>query len=163
MSRLSQFHNCTCQRMGCNPALCDGQFGFEEKGKRVCCKPKNGEQVAAIQMDGCVITDNGLKCDGAFIWQADHKAALLLVELKGAGDMAHAFMQLAYVKNHRAEYRDIKSALDTPQLIEKAFIVSNGTMSKPEKEKLENAHNIRVASIIHSEATKIVPDLRNYL
>lgn len=145
------------------PPLCDGQYGFEENGKRVSCIPKNGEYVTAIQIDGCLITDNNLKCDGAFIWQASNKAALLLVELKGAGDIAHAFTQLAYVKNHRTEYQDIKTAINVPQLLEKAFIVSNGTMSKPVKERLENANNIRVASIIHSEATKAVPDLRAYL
>ncbi|HZJ97068.1 MAG TPA: hypothetical protein VFD12_04490 [Oligella sp.] len=55
MSRLSQFQRCTCQKMYRSPELCDEQFAFEENDKRVCCKPKNGEQVTAIQMDGCVI------------------------------------------------------------------------------------------------------------
>jgi len=123
--------------MGRTPALCVGQYGFEENGIRVSCKPKRNEQVFAIQLDGCLLNDNDPKCDGAFIWQAPNRAALLLVELKGAGDIPHAFGQLAYVKNRRPEYQQLKSLITTPRPIEKAFIVSSGVISKPQKEKLE--------------------------
>lgn len=46
---------------------------------------------------------------------------------------------------------------------EKAFIVSNGMLSKPERESLENQHGIRVREVLHCEATTPVPDLRQYL
>ena len=35
MNGLSQLQHCTCQRMEPNQPLCDGQYSFEEKGKRV--------------------------------------------------------------------------------------------------------------------------------
>lgn len=162
MSKLGQFQDCTCQRVASQLSLCDGQYRFEEKGKKISCIPKKNEQVQAIQIDGCLITDNGIRCDGAFIWQVQNKAALLLVELKGASDIARAFEQLAYMKTNRQQYNDLKESIPTSQIIEKAFVVSNGSMSKSEKEKLENRHNIRVTAIIHSEATKAVPDLRRY-
>lgn len=163
MNALIQYQACTCKKMGLNPPLCSGLHAFEENGKRVFCTPKQGETVTAIQLDGCVLTDNNLKCDGVFVWQARNKAAVLLVELKGAGDIAHAFEQLAFVKNNRREYRQLKNCIDAPQILEKAFVVSSGAMSKPEKEKLEDAYNLRVAAVIHTEATKAVPDLRDYL
>jgi hypothetical protein len=47
--------------------------------------------------------------------------------------------------------------------IERAFIVSNGFLTKPEKEKLENQHRIRVEAILHCEGATPVPDLRQYL
>lgn len=163
LSTPSLYAHCVCSKYNSPGTLRDGEYCFAEKGKRVCCTPKQGEQVTAIQIDGCLLTDNHLKCDGAFIWEGKNKAALLLVELKGAGDIPHAFKQLAYVKHQRPEYIALKQAISTKPIIEKAFIVSNGVLSKPEKEKLENTHNIRVAAVLHSEPTKTAPELRNYL
>ena len=48
-------------------------------------------------------------------------------------------------------------------LVEKAFIVSNGMLSKPEIERQEIAHGIRVSAVLHCEPTSKVPDLREWL
>ena len=94
------------------------------------------------------------------------KSVMALVELKGANDIHRAFEQLSYTRLHRPEYADLKQRFvgaSTGQLVEKAFVVSNGMLSKPAKERLERTHGIRVATILHSEPFKKVPDLRGWL
>ena len=59
-----------------------------------------------------------------------------LVQLKGASDIAHAFAQLA-------------------------FVVTNGLLSRPEKERLEKHHGMRVQEVLHCEASTPIPDLRS--
>ncbi|MGB5232742.1 MAG: hypothetical protein WBN83_14610 [Desulfoprunum sp.] len=77
----------------------------------------------------------------------------------------HAFEQLAYTKRHRPEYAHLKNQLDQAgpgALIEKSFIVTNGMLPKPEIERLENRHKIRVSALLHSEPSKKMPDLREW-
>ena len=59
----------------------------------------------------------------------------------------------------------MKSQLDRSgpgMLIEKAFIVTNGMLPKPEIERLERQHQIRVSAVLHSEPSKKMPDLREW-
>jgi len=113
-----------------------------------------------------VFTDSNPKCDALFLYSAPGRKVMALVELKGACDIPHAFEQLAYTRRHRTEYADLKQRLDGTglgQLFEKAFVVSNGMLTKPEQERLEKAHGIRVSAVLHSEPAKKVPDLREWL
>ena len=87
------------------------------------------------------------------------------MELKGS-DVEHAFEQLAYMKNRRPEYKEIYELFqegNNSQLTEAAFIVTNHLLSIPERQKLEISNGIRVKIILHSAATKPVPNVRDYL
>ena len=117
-------------------------------------------------LDGCVFTDNATKCDAMYLFKGHSKKVAALVELKGASDIAHAFTQLAYTRKHRPEYQRLKETLDNSgsgTSMEKAFIVSNGMLSKPERERLENQHGIRVNEILYSEPSSKVPDVREWI
>lgn len=46
---------------------------------------------------------------------------------------------------------------------QKYAIVSNGMLSKPELENLENQYKIRVKKILHCEATTPIPDLKEII
>ena len=87
------------------------------------------------------------------------------MELKGSG-LEHAFEQLAFMKNHSPEYKEIcqlfKEGNNYP-LTKTAFIISNHTLSLPEHQKLEKTNGIRVKRILQSAANKPVPNLRDYL
>ena len=88
------------------------------------------------------------------------------VTLNGASDIHRAFEQLSYTRWQRPEYADLKKRFNgaSPgQLVETAFVVSNGMLSKPEMQRLEKTHRIRVRAVLHSEPVKKVPDLREYL
>lgn len=43
----------------------------------------------------------------------------------------------------------------------KAFVVTNGLLSRPEKERLEKHHGVRVQEVLHCEASTPIPDLRS--
>jgi len=163
---VTPFNHCVCKRVVKSHGLCEGQFSFAEKGKKIKLIPRSGEQVASIVLDGCVFQDDRLKCDGLFLFIGHNQKAAILVELKGAWDIPHAFEQLSYVKRHRSQYQSfVKNLCEAGpgQLREKAFIVSNGILSKTEKEKLENQYGIRVAAILTCENVSSVPDLRQHL
>jgi hypothetical protein len=90
----------------------------------------------------------------------------ILIELKGAGSLPHVFEQLVYVRKKRPEYQHLLASLNQmpgPKTLEKAVIVSNGMLTKPEKEALEKQHDIRVSEVLYCEATTPIPDLRKYL
>lgn len=108
---LGKYQDCVCQKMGNTQALCRGELTLGEQGKRIRLTPKAGEQAVAVVLDGCVLRDNQPKCDGLFLWQGNQSNAAVLVELKGAGDIPHAFEQLAYVKRQRPEYRALVKSL----------------------------------------------------
>ena len=77
-----------------------------------------------------------------------------LVELKGAGEIKKAFSQLSYTRDNRQEYQNIITKfkeIDAKKLDERFIIVSNGMLSKPEKERLEKEYRIRVQKILYSE------------
>ncbi len=159
------FVHCECQRIGNRFGICQSALSLEEQGKKVCLSPRQNEEAKAVVLDGCVFIDNNMKCDALFLFKRHNLKVVALVELKGAGDIPHAFSQLAYTQKHRAEYRQLVQQLkkDGPgQLKEKAFIVSNGVLSKPEKERLENEHGMRVSEVIYSEPGSKVPDLRDW-
>lgn len=137
-----------------------------EQGKKIRLTPKGKEQVISIVLDGCVFTDNKQKCDGLFLFIAKNRKVAVLIELKGAGDIPHAFEQLAYVRSNRHEYAVFLERLNErpgPKAIEKAFIVSNGLLSKPEKERLEKQHGMRVGAVLHCEAATPIPELRPFI
>ncbi|WP_201296883.1 MULTISPECIES: hypothetical protein [Halomonadaceae] len=139
---------------------------LEEQGKKVSLSLRANEEAKALVLDGCVFTNNAMKCDAMYLFKGHNKKVVVLVELKGAGDIPHAFEQLAYTRFQRAEYSQLKQLLDTSgpgQMAEKAFIVSNGMLSKPAIERLEKAHGIRVGAVLHSEPSSKVPDLREWL
>lgn len=166
MIDVAPYEHCVCRGMGNRLALCDGALIFSEQGKKVRLAVKSGEEAKALVLDGCVFMDNKLKCDGLFLYRGATKKVAMLVELKGASEIPHAFKQLAYVRRSRPEYRqliDQFAADGAGQVIEKAIIVSNGILNKPEHEALEKQYNIRVAAILHSEATSPMPDARQYL
>ncbi|MGM0700851.1 MAG: hypothetical protein ACQEUG_00440 [Pseudomonadota bacterium] len=163
---LGEYQGCVCRKMGNAQALCQGELTLGEQGKQVRLTPKAGEWTVAVVLDGCVLHDNQSKCDGLFLWQGNQRHAAVLVELKGAGDIPHAFEQLAYVKRHRAEYRQLVNRLEEEvrgRVAEKAVVVTNGLLSKPEQERLENHHGIRVMAVLHCEASSPIPELRDYL
>lgn len=165
MVDLGPYSHCECRRINNTYPLCQTDLMLEENGKKICLTLRANEKAKALVLDGCVFTDNNTKCDAMYLFQGQNKKVVALVELKGAGDIPHAFEQLAYTRQQRHEYADLKQRLDKAgpgQLIEKAFVVSNGMLSKPETERLENAHGIRVSAVLYSEPTSRVPDLRDW-
>lgn len=165
MIDLGPYGHCACQRVGNTYPLCKTELMLEENGKKVRLSLRRHEQATALVLDGCVFTDNHTRCDALYLFKGPHKKVVALLELKGAGDIAHAFEQLNYTRHQRPEYADLKQRWDQAapgQLVEKAFIVSNGMLSKPEIERLENAHGIRVSALLHSEPASSVPDLRGW-
>lgn len=166
--RKKSVEECRCGRMDKTDTLCRGPYGFEEKGKAVVLRPKSGETCEAIVLDGCVFphSDPDPRCDGAFLWSGATRKAVVLIELKGANHIAKAFEQLAYVRYERAEYQDLCDRLkDTARerIDEVAFIITNGSMDKPARERLEDHYRIRVKEVIHSEPTRPTPDIRDRL
>ena len=159
------FQHCECQRMGNQYAVCQSALSLEEQGKKVALTVRANEEAKAVVLDDCVFTDNAPRCDALYLFKSQNRKIAALVELKGAGDIPHAFEQLAYTRTQRPEYQMLRAQLDNAapgKLIEKAFIVTNGMLSKPEREKLENRHGIRVNEILQSEPSGKVPDLRGY-
>jgi len=162
---VSPFAHCVCEKMGTTHELCDGALTLSEQGKKIRLSTRSGEDAIALVIDGCVIKDGKLKCDGLFLFLDNHRAAALLVELKG-GDIRHAFEQLAYVQTSRPEYTELIARLKNcgkGRVIQKAFIVSNHMLSKTEYEPWENQYGVRITAILHCEATTPIPDLRPYL
>lgn len=165
MIDTSPFQHCECQGQGVPESVCQSALGLEEKGKKVTLNIRSNEEAKVLALDGCVFTNNNPKCDALYLFKSHNRKIAALVELKGAGDIAHAFAQLAYTKKQRAEYRQLRTQLDHSapgKLVEKAFIVTNGMLEKPKREKLENHHGIRVNEILYSEPSSKVPDLRKY-
>lgn len=163
MINTGNFENCVCQSRGNPHDLCDGPLTFEEKGKKVKLTPKRGEEACAMVIDGCVCNDNEPRCDGLFLFRNNNNRAILLVELKG-NHIHHAFEQLAHTKYHRQEYNQIRESFaKNAHIKELAFIVSNYIPNKKELVRLEKDNKIRVKQILHSEATKPIPELRKYL
>lgn len=165
MINIGKFQNCVCRGRANPNDLCDGKLTFEEKGKKITLELKAGEEAIAVVIDGCVCEDNISKCDGMFLYKRNNKRWIILIELKGS-DLEHAFKQLAFMKNKRPEYNELYSLFSEENkynLQEKSFIVSNHILQRTEHQKFENSNGIRVTKILHSAATKPVPNLRDYL
>lgn len=80
-------------------------------------------------------------------------------------DIPHAFEQLAYTQQQRPEYKQLVQQLNQSGpglLLEKAFIVTNGMLTKPLRERLENQHGIRITEILQSEPSRKIPNLRDW-
>jgi len=155
-------------RPGEPPALCSGPYAFREAGKEIGFKPRGQEATHAVVLDDCVFQDNELCCDGLFLWKdvRGRRKIAVLVELKGASDIPHAFSQLAHVERNRPEYQQLLTALNHEaggQAQEKLVIVTNGQLKKTDQEKLELDHGIRVVIVQHRAPTQPVPDLREHL
>lgn len=164
MINIGCYETCVCNRRSIPHSLCNGVLEFEEKGKKVKLVPRNGEEAKAVVIDGCVCNDDNRKCDGIFLLRSNNKNYMILVELKGT-NIEHAFGQLAYMRTNRPEYAELKQLFMANQpgsLRHEAFIVSNAVISSLMKKRFEITHSIKVKSIIVSEATKPVQDLRSY-
>jgi hypothetical protein len=163
MINLGSFETCVCKRRGEPSDSCADQLVLQEKGKKVTLRPKSGESVKLIALDGCVFQDNLPKCDGMFVFQKGNQVYLILVELKGS-DIDHAFEQVKYTREARTEYSQIKEAVSGNRSpIESAFVISNYQIDKVSQQKLENSHKVRVKKVLHSVATSPMPDLRKHL
>lgn len=166
MIDLGEWNRCFCKKYENDVETCVDHYTVREKGKTVKLIPRTGEQAAVVVLDGCVIQDNDTKCDALFLHQGAKKHTVL-VELKGAGEIEKAFAQLAYTQKHRPQYRQIVERFgnaEGPQHVwEKFVIVTNGQMSKPERKRLNDEHDIYVHEVLHSEPISPVPDLREIL
>ncbi len=166
MIELGDKSDCICKKYNSKPKGCINEYEISEKGKSIKLVPRNSsEKVTTIIIDKCIITDEKTKCDALFLYNNSKKISFL-VELKGAGEIHKAFSQLSYTRDKRKEYQDIITKfkkMDTKKLYERFIIVSNGILSKTKKEKLEKEHRIRVYAILSSEATKPIPNLRDYI
>lgn len=165
MINIGSFETCVCQGRGIPNNLCDSNLSFEENGKKVKITLRPGEEAKALAVDQCLCTDNRQKCDGMFLYRRGNKHWMILVELKGT-HMEDAFEQLAYMRNNRPEYKQIETWFMNGQhgnLKHEAFIVSNFKLTEVEKQKFERLHGIRVKTILYSEATSPIPDIRQYL
>lgn len=163
---IAPYEDCACGRMANTHSLCAGELVFREAGKQVRLDPRRDERAIAVVLDGCVFQDDRLKCDGLFLWRGRNKKAAVLVELKGAHHIAHAFEQLAYVQRERSEYHKLLATLEAlPGGVSQqvAIIVSNGMLTRPEHERLENTYGIRVRAVVHCEPTSTIPDVRENL
>lgn len=166
MIDLDSYAKCACKRMGNTFPMCKTDLMLEEQGKKVTLTLRVHEEAKALVLDGCVFTDNDIRCDALYLYQGGGKKVMALVELKGANDIPRAFEQLAHTRKRRLEYADLKQRFDSARpgkLVEKAFVVSNGVLTKPEHEHLEKIHGIRVTAVLHSEPVKKIPDLREWL
>jgi hypothetical protein len=164
MIDLGVHNNCICQKYSNTQDECINEFTIREQGKSVKLEPKNSsEKVLAIIIDKCVIKDNNPKCDALFLYEQSSNKYSFLVELKGAGDIPKAFFQLDYTRKNRTEYKNIIEKFQVPKQNQKYAIVSNGMLSKPELENLENQYKIRVKKILHCEATTPIPDLKEII
>jgi hypothetical protein len=163
MINIGGFSSCVCVSVGNPHPLCDGELALEENGRKVRLIPKRGEEAKVVVMDGCACHQGvGPRCDGLFLLKARAKRWMISVELKGT-NFDDAFEQLAETRTSRPEYQSIKSLFQAQGkglLLESAFIVSNKMLGLLEKSRLENQFKIRVRSILFSEATSPVPDLR---
>jgi hypothetical protein len=163
---IAPHQHCACERMSNNLSLCVDSLTFREEGKQVRLVPRRDEQATAVVLDGCVFQDDRLKCDGLFLWRGRTKKAAILVELKGANHIAHAFEQLAYVRRERPEYQELLAILEAfpggvPNQL--AIIISNGMLSRPEHERLEKAYGIRVRAVLYCEPSSAIPNVREHL
>lgn len=163
---------CVCVKTGvCVDAdkrcsLCFGDDGFQEKGQQVKLKAKSNEQVKAIVLDGCLLSDDSKKsCDGLFLFCKNNKTYILLIELKGT-HIEDAFEQLACVKYEHQEYknlcRHIKKSTNG-QIIEKCFVITNGAIGNAAKAKLEKFWRIKVRIVTQQKTRRDTVNLRNYL
>lgn len=163
---LGPYIHCACQRVGNSYPMCKNALMLEEQGKKVCLTPRSHEEAKALVLDGCVFLDDDTKCDAMYLLSGQGKKIIALVEFKGASDIPHAFEQLAYTRRHRPEYANLKQRLDDSslgKLHEKAFVVSNGMLTKPEKERLEKSVGFLVSAVLHSVPSGKVPDLKDWM
>ena len=145
--------------------MCADVLTLQEKGKKIKLTPKRGEEAIALVLDGCAVKSEKSTCDGLFLLKSPHKKWIIPVELKGT-HLYDAYQQLANTIQKRSEFKTIYDEFDANESVKIntiSFIVSNAIFNLTDKVKLENAHRIRVKSILHSTATKPIEDIRKYL
>ena len=109
MIDLDDKSHCICPKIKISntPEECKDQYTISEQGKSITLKPKNNqENVMAIVIDQCIISDGRTKCDALYLYKKSNKKYSFLVELKGAGDIEKAFKQLSYTRDSREQYDD---------------------------------------------------------
>lgn len=172
-----EFNCCVCVKAGgCvdtgkRCSLCFGSNGFQEKGQQVKLVPQsNDEQVKAIVLDGCLLSDGSKKsCDGLFLFSKASKVYIVLVELKGT-HIEDACDQLACVKNEHQEYVDLFKLIENNKkvkIIERFFIVTNVIVSPRELMRFNKEHNMKFRIITNPRRKRrqnsTTPDLRKFL
>lgn len=162
----SPYDDCVCKKRAEPHPLCDGVLAFQEKGKKIKLTLRRGEEAVALVLDGCVFRDSEVKCDGLFLWKrGTSKKCAILVELKGAHGIENAFEQIAFVRSQRPEYSLIRKVFasgdGTSAVAEKAVIVSNGTMTRPQWVRFEEQYGFRVLLLLDSDARTPVTDVRD--
>ena len=169
-----KFNCCVCVKAGScvdtgkRCSLCFGSNGFQERGQQAKLVPQNNdEQVKAIVLDGCLLSDDSKKrCDGLFLFCKASKIYIVLVELKGT-HIEDACDQLACVKNEHQEYTNLFKLIESDRkvkIIERFFIVTNVTVSLQELTRFNKEYNMRFEIITNPRRKRrqnsITPDLR---
>lgn len=169
-----KFNCCVCVKAGScvdtgkRCSLCFGSNGFQEKGQQVKLVPqKNDEQVKAIVLDGCLLSDDSKRrCDGLFLFCKASKIYIVLVELKGT-HIEDACDQLACVKNEHQEYANLFKLIENHKkvkIIEMFFIITNVAVSSREQRRFNKEYNMRFEIITNPRRKRrqnsITPDLR---
>lgn len=157
MIDLGEYNFCICKKINSIPSECVNEYRFSDNGKSVQLKPGPSEKTTLITIDKCLIPDSRRKCDCLFIYETKHKNYTFLVELKGKNHIDSAFDQLSKTRKYD-EYKSIISQLKHP--VNKYVIVSDIHLNKVALQKLEKEYNIRVGSILYSEPSSRVPDLK---
>ena len=163
MNSCIEKKECICQKYNSIPKECINKLEVRDSGKSVKLSLKANEEAIAVILDNCLITTQK-RCDALFLLKGS-KNFSFLVELKGFGEIEKAFEQLAFT-TQRDEYKKIIECfknLYRRKIYQKYFIVTNGKLDNSEKEKFENHYNVRVAQILTNEATKPIPDLRDFV
>jgi len=132
MIDLGQFESCVCVRRGEPSESCADRFVLQEKGKKITLRPKQGERVKLLVLDGCIFKDTRSKCDGIFFFEKGNSTYIILVELKG-GDIDHAFEQIKFARENRQIYSDLRNQLGqdrSGKVCEDTFVISNHRLDK---------------------------------
>jgi len=163
MNSCIEKEKCICQKYNSIPKECIDKLEIRDSDKSVKLSLKTNEEAIALILDNCLITTKK-RCDALFLLKGS-KNFSFLIELKGFGEIEKAFEQLAFTKQ-RDEYKKIIECFENlygKKVYKKCFIVTNGKLDNSEKEKFENHYNVRVAQILTNEATKPIPDLKDFV
>ena len=154
--------NCICKDYNSIPKEYIDKKTIRDSGKSIKLESKRDEESIAVIIDNCLIK-RGVKCDALFLLKADKINYIVLVELKGFGEIEKAFKQLSKTREH-SEYKTIKECFcKDNNCKEELFIVTNGILPKHKKERFENDNGVRIKAVLQNSATTTIPNLREYL
>jgi len=161
MDSCIQDKDCICKDYNSIPKECKDAKTIRDSGKSIKLEPKKGEESIAVIVDNCLIK-KGVKCDALFLLKGKINY-VVLVELKGFGEIEKAFRQLSKTREN-SEYKSIKECFCKDENCkEELFIVTNGILPKHKKERFENDNRVRIKAVLQNSATTTIPNLREYL